>query len=60
MSHSETSLLTETTARVPSRNICQPVYFVLKGAEKRRSMAMAKARELQRELGVIPRLTSVK
>ncbi len=46
--------------RVPSRNIAQPVYFILRGAEKRRAMATSKAKNLQRELGVIPRLTSVK
>lgn len=46
--------------RVPSRNIAQPVYFILRGAEKRRSMAQNKAKSLQRELGVLPKLTSVK
>jgi hypothetical protein len=46
--------------RMPSRNIAQPVYFILKGAEKRRTMATRKAKHLQRELGVIPKLTSVK
>lgn len=46
--------------RIPSRNIAQPVYFILKGAEKRRALATTKAKNLQRELGVIPRLTSVK
>lgn len=46
--------------RVPSRNIAQPVYFILRGAERRRAMATSKAKELQRELGVLPRLTSVK
>jgi hypothetical protein len=46
--------------RVPSRNIAQPVYFILRGAEKRRAMATSKAKNLQRELGVIPKLTSVK
>lgn len=46
--------------RMPSRNIAQPVYFILRGAEKRRAIATGKAKHLQRELGVIPRLTSVK
>lgn len=46
--------------RVPSRNIAQSVYFILRGAERRRSMATSKAQKLQRELGVIPRITSVK
>lgn len=49
-----------TPQRVPSKNIAQPVYFILRGAEKRRAMATQKARQLQRELGVIPKLTSVK
>jgi hypothetical protein len=49
-----------TEPRVPSRNISQPVYFILKGAEKRRLMATTKAQTLQKELGVLPRLTSVK
>lgn len=49
-----------TEPRVPGRNIGQPVYFVLRGAEKRRAMATNRAQQLQRDLGVIPRLKSVK
>ncbi len=52
--------VSRTTERVPSRNIAPAVYFILKGAEKRRALAMNKAQSLQRELGVIPRLKSVK
>ena len=48
------------TTRMPSRNIAQPVYFVLRGSQKRRDMAQNKAQQLQRELGVAPRLTCVK
>lgn len=48
------------TQRMPSRNIAQPVYFILRGAEKRRTMATGKAQDLQRQFGVIPRLKSVK
>ena len=50
----------QQTERVPSRNISQPIYFILKGAEKRRNFAIQKAQHLQRELGVLPRLQSVK
>lgn len=46
--------------RLPARNTAFPVHFVIRGAEKRRSLAYAKAKMLQRELGVIPRLTCVK
>ncbi len=46
--------------RTPAQNTSFSVHFVIKGAEKRRSMAYAKAKTLQRELGVIPHLVSVK
>lgn len=46
--------------RMPSRNVSQPIYFILRGAEKRRAIATYNAQRLQRDLGVIPRLTSVK
>ncbi|HEY9744806.1 MAG TPA: hypothetical protein V6C99_01160 [Oculatellaceae cyanobacterium] len=42
------------------RNTAFSVHFVIKGAEKRRSMAYAKAKILQSELGVVPHLVSVK
>ncbi len=48
------------TQRAPNRNIGNPVYFVLKGAERRRQMATSKAVSIQRELGVIPKITSLK
>jgi hypothetical protein len=48
------------STRKPARNTAFAVHFVIKGAEKRRSLAYAKAKMLQRELGVIPRLTCVK
>lgn len=50
----------KTPQRMPAKNITSPVYFVLRGAQKRRQMASQKAQMLQRELGVIPRLTCVK
>ncbi len=46
--------------RTPSKNIAEPVYFILKGAQKRRLMATQKAQSFQRDFGVIPRLKSVK
>ena len=46
--------------RTANRNTSFAVQFILKGAEKRRSLAYAKAKTLQRDLGVIPRLSSVK
>ncbi|HEY9687246.1 MAG TPA: hypothetical protein V6C52_09745 [Coleofasciculaceae cyanobacterium] len=46
--------------RKPSKNTAFPVHFVIKGAEKRRTMAYAKAKMLQSELGVTPHLVSVK
>jgi hypothetical protein len=46
--------------RKPSKNTAFSVHFVIKGAEKRRSMAYAKAKILQSELGVAPHLVSVK
>ncbi len=46
--------------RKPTKNTAFPVHFVIKGAEKRRSMAYAKAKMLQSELGVVPHLVSVK
>ncbi len=46
--------------RKPLKNTAFSVHFVIKGAEKRRSMAYAKAKILQSELGVAPHLVSVK
>ncbi len=46
--------------RIPGKNIAPSVAFILRGSERRRNMAMSKARQLQQELGVLPRLTSVK
>jgi hypothetical protein len=49
-----------TSQRVAARNTCLAIHFVIRGAEKRRHLAYDKAKTLQRELGVIPRLTCVK
>ncbi len=46
--------------RKPGKNTAFSVHFVIRGAEKRRSMAYAKAKMLQSELGVVPHLVSVK
>lgn len=46
--------------RKAARNTNFAVHFVIKGAEKRRHLAYAKAKMLQSELGVIPHLVSVK
>jgi hypothetical protein len=48
------------TERKPVKNTAYSVHFVIKGAEKRRSLAYAKAKILQSELGVTPHLVSVK
>ncbi len=48
------------TNRLPSSNISESVLFLIKGAKKRRSMAVAKAKMIQGELGVIPRLIAIK
>jgi hypothetical protein len=46
--------------RKPVKNTAFSVHFIVKGAEKRRSLAYAKAKMLQSELGVTPHLVSVK
>ncbi len=46
--------------RKPARNTSFAIHFVIKGAEKRRSLAYLRAKTLQRELGVIPKLVCVK
>jgi hypothetical protein len=44
----------------PSTNVSESILFLLRGAKKRRSMAIAKAKMIQGQLGVIPRLVAVK
>lgn len=46
--------------RAPSSNSSSSVMFLLKGAQKRRSLAIAKAKMVQGEQGVVPRLVAVK
>lgn len=46
--------------RQPKRNTAFSVHFVVKGSKKRRELAYARAKNLQRDLGVIPVLKCVK
>jgi hypothetical protein len=46
--------------RQPATNSSDAVLFLLKGAQKRRSFAIAKAKMIQNEVGVAPRLVAVK
>lgn len=46
--------------RIPSNNSSTSVMFVLRGSQKRRSMAMAKAKMMQGDQGIVPKLTAVK
>jgi len=50
----------EYAKNLPITNISESVLFLLRGAKKRRSMAVAKAKMIQGQLGVIPRLIAVK
>ncbi len=45
---------------VPTSNISEGVEFLLRGAKKRRSMAIASVRQLNTNLGANLRLVSVK
>lgn len=44
----------------PSCNICDSVEFILRGARKRRNMAVANAREINSESGIKAKLAVVK
>ncbi len=57
---SQTVCHESASPRVAGRNTCLAIHFVIRGAEKRRHLAYDKAKTLQRELGVIPRLTCIK
>jgi hypothetical protein len=50
----------EYNKRIPNTNVSESILFLLRGAKKRRSMAVAKAKMIQGQLGVIPRLAAVK
>ena len=49
----------EKTVLLSSSNISNPVFLLLKGARKRRSLAKAKAKIIQGDLNIVPRLTTV-
>ncbi len=44
----------------PSCNVCDSVEFILRGARKRRSMAMANAKMINADAGIQARLVAVK
>ena len=48
------------TARIPSNNSSSSVMFILRKTQKRRSMAIAKAKLIQGEQGIVPKLVAVK
>ncbi len=45
---------------IPTSNISEGVEFFLRGAKKRRSMAIASVRQINTDIGVNLRLVSVK
>lgn len=44
----------------PSSNVSDSVEFILRGARKRRGMALASARMINADAGIEPRLRAVK
>ena len=54
-----TPMSTSVVALLPRFNASYAVVFVTDGAKKRRELAYARARDLQRELGVAPGLQCV-
>jgi len=44
----------------PSCNVCDSVEFILRGAQKRRSMAVANAKMINADAGIQNRLHAVK
>jgi hypothetical protein len=46
--------------RTANETYSESIMFLLKGAKKRRSLAIAKAKMIQGELGVVPKLVAVK
>ena len=44
----------------PTCNVCVSVEYILRGARKRRSMAVAHARNINTEAGIKPKLAVVK
>lgn len=50
----------EEKKRIPAVTTSDSVSFLLRGAQKRRSMSLARAKMIQTELGVVPRLVTIK
>jgi len=46
--------------KTPSSNVSEGVEFLLRGAKKRRSMALASAKMINSDMGVCARLVAVK
>jgi hypothetical protein len=46
--------------RMPASTMSDAVLFLTKGAQKRRSLAITKAKLIQGDMGVTPRLVSIK
>lgn len=44
----------------PSCNVCDSVEYILRGARKRRNMALASAKMINADAGIQPRLQAVK
>ncbi len=44
----------------PSCNVCDSVEFILRGARKRRQLALASAKMINADAGIQARLTTVK
>lgn len=54
------SMNPKPASRQPRRNTSFSIHFVIKGSQKRRELAYARAKNLQRDLGVIPVLKCIK
>jgi len=46
--------------KIPASNISDSVFFLMRAAKKRRTQAIAKAKMIQSELGMTPKLVAVK
>lgn len=46
--------------RTPSSNVSQGVEFLLRGAKKRRAMAIASAKMINSDMGICSRLVAIK
>ena len=55
----ETSKMLKKIVR-PACNVCGSVEYILRGARRRRNMAVANARNINMETGIKPKLAVVK